>query len=273
MARRNCREITSRSHKICEKVGPPLQRVSHASAEKRASGPAEVLLHIDNVHRTFRVGSAEVRALRGINLYIDAGRLHVFKGRSGSGKTTLLNLIGGLDRPTKGRIIYRGRNLADFTQRELTRWRREEVGFIFQAFALVPALTALENVELPLRIAGYSPRKAAERARECLELVGLGKRAHHRSYELSGGEQQRVGIARALAARPRLVIADEPTGELDQATCIKIMNLFRSLIESEGITVCMTTHDPVASSFADITYHLEDGMIQAYGADEGADED
>ena len=253
-----------------------LQLSSEPPAADRAPSQGEILIRIENVHRIYRLGSSEVHALKGIDLEIEAGRLHVFRGRSGSGKTTLLNLIGGLDRPTRGRILYRGRNLQEFSQAALTRWRRQEVGFIFQAFALIPALTAFENVELPLRIAGVSPRRAAARARECLALVGLAKRADHRSFELSGGEQQRVGIARALAAKPRLVIADEPTGELDQATGIQIMNLFRTLIQSEGITVCMTTHDPVAASFADITYHLEDGRIKAAeagpAADEGANE-
>src|SRR5690606_9155861 len=159
----------------------------------------------------------------GVDLDIHIGEFVTLMGRSGSGKTTLLNLIGGLDQPTRGRVVYDGRDLKSFSQRELTRWRRTQVGFIFQAFALLPALTALENVELPLRVAGVTPKKAYARAMECLELVGHGKRAKHRSYELSGGEQQRVGIARALSAKPRLLIADEPTGELDEATGRQIM--------------------------------------------------
>lgn len=242
-------------------------------AGSNGTSRGERLIQIEDVHRVYRLGSSEVHALKGIDLDISTGQLLTLKGRSGSGKTTLLNLIGGLDHPTKGRILYNGRNLKDFNQKALTLWRREEVGFIFQAFALMPALTALENVELPLRIAGASPKQSAIRARECLELVGLGKRGDHRSFELSGGEQQRVGIARALAAKPRLIIADEPTGELDQATGIQIMTLFRSLIESENIAICMTTHDPVASSFADIIYLLEDGKITPQVAEEGANSD
>ncbi len=212
----------------------------------------------------------DVHALQGVDLDIHIGEFVTLMGRSGSGKTTLLNLIGGLDQPTRGRVVYDGRDLKSFSQRELTRWRRSQVGFIFQAFALLPALTALENVELPLRIAGVSPKKAHARAMECLELVGLGKRAKHRSYELSGGEQQRVGIARALSAKPRLLIADEPTGELDEATGRQIMNLFRSIIATENVAVCMTTHDPVASGFADIIYHLKDGVIMSHAEKEGA---
>lgn len=231
------------------------------------------LIRVENVYRTYRVGNSEVHALKGINFQIYSGQLLALKGRSGSGKTTLLNLIGGLDRPTRGRIMYKGRDLKTFSQSELTRWRRTEVGFIFQAFALMPALTAFENVELPLRIAGVSPRESAARAREALEWVGLGKRAGHRSYELSGGEQQRVGIARALVSRPRLVIADEPTGELDEATGVQIMTLFRNMVESQGVAICMTTHDPVASAFADITYLLEDGVMTTEMAHEGTSPD
>lgn len=229
-----------------------------------------MLVRVEGVHRTFRLAGREVHALQGVDLDIHAGEFVTLMGRSGSGKTTLLNLIGGLDQPTRGRIAYDGRDLKSYSQADLTRWRRTQVGFIFQAFALLPALTALENVELPLRIAGISPRKANARALECLELVGLAKRAKHRSYELSGGEQQRVGIARALAARPRLLIADEPTGELDEATGRQIMNLFRSIIASESVAVCMTTHDPVASSFADIIYYLKDGVIMSQAGKEGA---
>lgn len=244
------------------------------SSAPTQDGPVaqEILIDIKDVTRVYRLGSTEVHALKGVNLQIPVGQLLTLKGRSGSGKTTLLNLIGGLDHPTRGSIVYRGRDLKTFTQRDLTRWRRNEVGFIFQAFALMPALTAFENVELPLRISGMSPRKSHARAMECLELVGLAKRARHRSFELSGGEQQRVGIARALVTSPRLVIADEPTGELDQATGIQIMTLFKNLIAQERLTVCMTTHDPVASSFADIIHLLEDGRLTAQEVTEGANE-
>ena len=240
------------------------------AGRQEAPRTGELLVRVEGVHRIFRAGGREVHALQGVHLDIHAGEFVTLMGRSGSGKTTLLNLIGGLDQPTRGRVVYDGRDLKSFSQKELTRWRRTQVGFIFQAFALIPALTALENVELPLRISGTSPRKARARAMECLELVGLAKRAKHRSYELSGGEQQRVGIARALAARPRLLIADEPTGELDEATGRQIMSLFRSIIASENVAVCMTTHDPVASSYADIIYYLKDGVIISHTGKEGA---
>ena len=236
----------------------PESQPNPLSAPNDASGP---LLRLEGVERTYTLGGREVHALRGIDLEIHEGQFVTLRGRSGSGKTTLLNLMGGLDRPTRGRVWYRGRDLATFSQSELTRWRRREVGLVFQAFALLPALTAFENVELPLRIAGCPPKEAARRVRECLEMVGLTKRITHRSFELSGGEQQRVAIARALVTRPRLILADEPTGELDQNTARQVLTLFRSIVESEGITLCMSTHDPVASSFADIVYHLVDGKL------------
>lgn len=223
----------------------------------------EPLIRLEKVERIYRLGSQEVRALKGIDLEIAQGSFVALMGRSGSGKTTLLNIMGGLDRPTKGRVNYLGRDLTTFSERELTRWRRKEIGLIFQAYALLPALTAVENVELPLRIVGTRPKEAAARSRECLEIVGLGKRMTHRSFELSGGEQQRVAIARALVTRPRLILADEPTGELDQATAVKVLELFRSIVESQGVTICMVTHDPVASSYADVTYTLDDGRLHS----------
>lgn len=231
-------------------------------SDKGRSSAQSPLFRLEGVERTFRFGSREVHALAGLDLTVEAGRLVALMGRSGSGKTTTLNLMGGLDRPTAGRVLYRGRDLAGFSDRELTLWRRREVGFVFQAFALLPSLTAFENVELPLRIAGRAPKEAAERAHACLERVGLAKRARHRSFELSGGEQQRVGIARALVTRPRVILADEPTGELDQETAIRILELFRAIVETEGVTVCMTTHDPTVSRFADVVYSLEDGRLK-----------
>lgn len=214
------------------------------------------------------MGGQEVRAVNGVDLTVRAGSFVALKGRSGSGKTTLLNMMGGLDRPTEGRVYFRGRDLSTFSEGELTRWRRQEVGLVFQAFALLPALTAVENVELPLRIARVRPKESSERAREWLERVGLGKRMGHRSFELSGGEQQRVAIARALVTRPRLVLADEPTGDLDQSTAVRILELFRRLVDDEGITLCMVTHDPTASGYADVTYLMDDGRLARERADQ-----
>lgn len=235
-----------------------LTRETTPAESSRASEP---LFSLEKVERTYRLGGQEVHALKGVDLTVHEGTFVALYGRSGSGKTTLLNLLGGLDRPTKGQVRYFGRDLSRYSGKELTRWRRSEVGLVFQAFALLPALTAFENVELPLRIAGVSPKVASKKAMECLELVGLAKRAHHRSFELSGGEQQRVGIARALVTEPRLILADEPTGELDVATGAQILSFFRSIVESQSITICMATHDPVVESYADVTYRLVDGKL------------
>lgn len=230
-----------------------------------AQPQSEPLIVLESVERAFRVGGEMVRALRGVDLTVHPGTFVVLRGRSGSGKTTLLNIMGGLDRPTRGRALFLGQDLNRMADRALTRWRRKEVGFVFQSFALIQVLTAYENVELPMRIAGVRPAQREKRARDCLELVGLLKRASHRTFELSGGEQQRVSIARALANRPSLILADEPTGELDFATGARILTLFRQIVRAEGVTICMATHDPGASEYADVTYALADGRIELEG--------
>lgn len=224
---------------------------------------SDVVVSVEGVERSFKLGSETVYALRGVNLKLSKGTFAMLRGRSGSGKTTLLNLMGGLDIPDKGRVLFRGREIGRLSDKEATTWRRREVGFVFQSFALVQVLTAIENVELPMRVAGVRASVRRARARECLAMVGLAQRAGHRIFELSGGEQQRVSIARAIANRPSLLLADEPTGELDQTTGIKILTLFREIVASEGLTICMTTHDPGAGEFADITYSLADGQILA----------
>lgn len=200
-----------------------------------------------------------VRALRGVNLSVPEGRWLGVKGRSGSGKTTLLNCIGGIDRPTAGSVTCFGRALETMTEAELTLWRRTGVGFVFQAFALMPTLSAWENVELPMRIAAARGRRA--RALEVLEQVGLAKWADHRPPEMSGGQQQRVAIARALANRPRLVLADEPTGELDTTTSKEILALLRQVVTTEGITLIMSSHDPLALAHCDEVVEMRDGQI------------
>jgi putative ABC transport system ATP-binding protein len=221
----------------------------------------EVIAILQNVERVFSLGGQLVYALHGVNLTIHKGQFIVIMGRSGSGKTTLLNVLGGLDKPTKGQVFFRGKEISKLSERALTQWRRQEVNFIFQSFALLPTLTAYENTELPLRIKGIAGSQRRKRVKECLEMVGLWKRAHHRTFELSGGEQQRVGIARALATKPRLLLADEPTGELDSRTGHKVLTLFQDIIQQESITVCMVTHNPDAVSFANVVYHMADGKI------------
>lgn len=215
----------------------------------------------DDLWRVYKVGSREVPALRGVNLQIEAGRFVAVKGRSGSGKTTLLNCIGGLDRPTSGSVRVFGRDLADMNDERITRWRREEVGFVFQTFGLLPTLSAYENVELMMRIKGAKARERRERTMYCLGLVGLRNWAEHRPYELSGGQQQRVAIARALANSPRLILADEPTGELDSTTAREILSLFRRIVDDEHVSFLMVSHDPLVDAYVDGILYLKDGEI------------
>ena len=219
------------------------------------------LVRAIELRREFTLRGQRVPAVDSVSLDLAAGSLVLIRGKSGSGKTTLLNLMGGLDRPTAGSVSYRGRDLAWLSEREMTHWRRTEVAFIFQAFALLPGLTAAENVDVPLRIAGSDARTAAARAAECLETVGLAARAHHRTFELSGGEQQRVAVARALVKGPALLLADEPTGELDQAAGHHVLGILRRLVKERGLAVCVTSHDSSAAEYADIVYTMRDGRL------------
>jgi len=202
-----------------------------------------------------------IPALRGINLDIPAGQFVALKGRSGSGKTTLLNCLAGLDRPTSGSVTVLDRDLSSMDDRELTEWRREQIGLVFQSFGLLPTLSAYENIELLLRIKGEGERARHARAMECLELVGLEKWRDHRPYELSGGQQQRVAIARSLANHARLILADEPTGELDSKTTREILGFFRALVEKEKITLLMVSHDPLVDGYVHTLIHLADGQV------------
>jgi ABC-type lipoprotein export system ATPase subunit len=233
---------------------------AHGPAGEGASQPPAV--RCEHVTRSYSVSEQHVRALNGIDLVVPSGTFVVLMGRSGSGKTTLLNMIGGLDKPTTGEVYINGRPLSNLSDRELTELRRKEFGFVFQSFALLPILSAAENVELPLRIAGgLSARERQERVQEALALVGLSRWADHRPYEMSGGQQQRVAIARALVSRPRVIIGDEPTGDLDSKTTETILRLLRSIVDASGVTLVMSTHDPSAEEFADAVYHLQDGQI------------
>ena len=225
---------------------------------------AEVLVRTVGLERTYPVGSELVHALRGVDLEIGPGRFVAFQGRSGSGKTTLLNLIGGLDEPTAGQVFLFGQDLGRLSEAERTRLRRDRLGFVFQSFALIPTFSAYENVELPLRIAGVGGRERRERAMRCLTLVGLRRWADHRPFEMSGGQQQRLSIARALVRRPALILADEPTGELDSETGRKIMILCQRLVREEGVTVLMATHAPTVEEFASDIYQLSDGRVVGY---------
>lgn len=208
-------------------------------------------------------GKQEVAALRGVNLAIPPRSFLALKGRSGSGKTTLLNCLGGLDQPSRGSVRIFGQEISRLDEDAATRWRRERVGFVFQSFGLLPTLSAYENVELILRIAGMPEKKRHERAVECLKLVGLGKWIHHRPYELSGGQQQRLAIARALANHPPLILADEPTGELDSSTAAEILNFFREIVNEEGLTLLVASHDPLIDKYVDDILQMRDGQIMS----------
>jgi ABC-type lipoprotein export system ATPase subunit len=216
---------------------------------------------VREVSRCFRMGADEIWALRGVSLEVAPGEFLALIGRSGSGKTTLLNLIAGLDRPTAGDVLVDGRSVPAMSERERLELRRRTLGFVFQSFGLLPLLSAYENVELPLRIAGVGRAERVRRVRRALDVVGLGRRAHHRPYELSGGEQQRVAIARALVIQPRLILADEPTGELDSTTALSIFTLLRDLARVEGITIIASTHDRLVMELADRVEELSDGRL------------
>jgi len=202
-----------------------------------------------------------VAALRGVNLLVHQGKFVVLKGRSGSGKTTLLNCLAGLDQPTSGSIQILGRDLADMCEKDLTIWRREHIGLVFQSFGLLPTLSAYENIELLLRIQGLEYSLRHQRTLECLELVGLSNWRDHRPYEMSGGQQQRIAVARALANRSKLILADEPTGELDSKTTRELLSFFQKLVEEEKITLLMVSHDPLVDQYAHEVIFLKDGNL------------
>lgn len=216
-----------------------------------------------NLTRTFMIGDNLVEALKGVDLQVPGGEFVALVGPSGSGKSTFLNLVGGLDHLTDGRLFVAGKELTSCSQAALTEHRRRRVGFVFQSFNLLPRLTAVENVALPLMFQGVPERDRNERARDMLAQVGLQHRLEHRPTQLSGGEQQRVAIARALIGRPSIILADEPTGNVDSATGQEIMSLLRNLNREEGVTLVLVTHDLSAAAFADRVINLCDGRIVA----------
>jgi putative ABC transport system ATP-binding protein len=232
-----------------------------ARGTDNAGLPPQVMVAAEGICRTFGSGHTAVHALRGVSFAVGRGQLVALRGRSGSGKTTLLNIIGGLDDPTAGRVRVDGREVNRMTERERLALRRDRVAFIFQSFGLVPMLSAAENVGIPLRIAGLRPGERRQRVAAMLALTGLSGHAAHRPDELSGGQQQRVAIARALAGRPALLIADEPTSQLDLETGRQIMQLLLSIVRSEGITALVATHDEALIDLADEIILLEDGSV------------
>ena len=214
-----------------------------------------------DIWKSYRIGSEVVNALQGVSLQILPGQFIAVVGRSGSGKTTLLNIMAGLDQPTAGTILFEEEDLSEMNDKELTEIRRHRIGFVFQSFGLLPLLSAFENTELPLRISGVGAREREERTREALDIVGLWSRAKHRPYELSGGEQQRVAIARAIISRPSLILADEPTGELDSNNAHAIFGLFKEMVRKQGISVVSATHDSTLLGMADEVKEIRDGQL------------
>ncbi|MFE9648301.1 ABC transporter ATP-binding protein [Streptomyces sp. NPDC006365] len=221
----------------------------------------DTMVRVENVHRSYGTGATAVHALRGVSFDVPRGELVALKGRSGSGKTTLLNLVGGLDEPDEGRITVDGLELSGLGEEGLLRLRRDRIGFVFQSFGLIPILTAAENVGVPLRLRRAHPREREERVELLLALVGLADHGAQRPGELSGGQQQRVAIARALANQPSLLIADEPTGQLDAETGLAVMELLRAVVRSEQVTALVATHDAALLDLADQVLELSDGEI------------
>ncbi|WP_230200212.1 ABC transporter ATP-binding protein [Bacillus niameyensis] len=215
------------------------------------------VVKMDSVSKSFGSGNKKVDILNDIHLYIEPNQLVALRGRSGSGKTTLLNLIGALDQPTAGEIYIEGQPISEYNEKQRSELRRTKIGFIFQSYGLVPFMTVEENIEFGLRIASIPRRDWKVKIEEALELVGLAKRSKHYPYELSGGEQQRVAISRAIAVRPMLILADEPTAELDSKTGFRMMDVFQKLVDSQTTTIIMTSHDPVILEMIEHVYTLE----------------
>jgi putative ABC transport system ATP-binding protein len=222
---------------------------------------SDTVVRVSDLGRDFPAGDGVVHAVRGVSFTVARGELVAVRGRSGAGKSTLLNLIGGLDRPTTGRIEVAGRDVGAASERELLELRRTTIGFIFQSFGLIPILSAAENVGVPLRLARRPAAERDQRVAVLLELVGLGAHAEQRPYELSGGQQQRVAVARALANEPLLLVADEPTGQLDSDTGRSIMDLLRAVVDAHGMTVLVATHDASLMDRADRILSLRDGTL------------
>ncbi|MET9337495.1 ABC transporter ATP-binding protein [Nonomuraea sp. NPDC004354] len=227
---------------------------------------AEPLVVVEGLRKVYRTGPKEVVALREVSFAAFPGELVAITGRSGSGKTTLLNQIGGLDRPDAGRVVVAGQEVTSLPEDRLLALRRDVVGFVFQSFGLIPVLSAAENVGVPMRLARTPVDERDKRVRVLLSLVGLEQHANQRPYELSGGQRQRVAIARSLANRPRLLVADEPTGQLDSQTGRQIMQLIRALVRSEGVTALVATHDQSLISLADRVLEISDGVLREAAA-------
>ena len=225
-------------------------------------GDGTSLVRVRGLDKKYQRGSEEIHVLQGLNLDVDAGDFVAFMGPSGSGKTTLLNLLGGLDLPSAGSITVAGDEITHMSAGKLTAWRARHVGFIFQMYNLIPVLTAFQNVELPLLLTKLSKAERRKHVETALQVVGLGDRMHHFPRQLSGGQEQRVGIARAIVADPTFLLCDEPTGDLDRKSADEIMALLDRLVREHGKTVLLVTHDPVAAERAQVVLHLNKGVLE-----------
>ena len=221
----------------------------------------KIVIRVKDLYKVYRVGDSKVKALNGVDFTIQKGEFCSIVGTSGSGKSTLLNMLAGLEKPTKGQIVIAGEHIEKKSENQLVKFRREHIGFIFQSFNLLPALSAVENVALPLTFQGMDKAKRLEKASQVLDLVGLSKHKNHKPTQMSGGQQQRVGIARALVVNPQIIFADEPTGNLDSHTSAEVMELIRKIIHEQNQTLVMVTHDDHLAGFADRIFRISDGKI------------
>lgn len=235
--------------------------MSQSNGQRSDGRNSEAIIQVKSLHRVYHLEGEDIHAVNDVSFDIYPNQMTAIVGRSGSGKTTLLNLIAGLDEPTEGAIWIDGLALADMDEQARLRLRRERIGFVFQSFGLLPLLSAEENVGVPLRMRRMSRQERSESVQDALNWVGLAPRARHRPYELSGGEQQRVAIARALASHPRLILADEPTGQLDSQTGRRIIELLRRTVAEHGLTVVVVSHDPQVMEEADVVHELRDGCL------------
>lgn len=222
----------------------------------------ESIIKIENLKKVYRMGQEKVYALNGIDLEIKKGEICCLFGASGSGKSTILNMVAGLEKPTRGSVIVKGRHIEKLNEKQLAKFRQKYVGFIFQSYNLLPNLTALENVSLPLAFKGYSKKAREKAARNMLIAVGLGDRLSHKPSQMSGGQQQRVSIARAFVVKPEIILADEPTGNLDTKTTIEIMDLITGMARKHGQTILLVSHDTEALAYSDRIVHVKDGLIE-----------
>jgi len=239
-----------------------MDEFSPTAPDPSAPAGSKATIRLENVSKTYNLGEVQVQALRGVSLEISAGEFVAVMGASGSGKSTLMNILGCLDRPTKGRYLLDGTDVSGLTKRELAKIRNRKIGFVFQQFNLLARTSALENVELPTIYAGIPLAERAVRAQQALERVGLAERAHHFPSQLSGGQQQRVAIARGLVNNPSILLADEPTGNLDSRTSVEIMDIFQRLNQEHGLTVVIVTHEPDIARYVKRALDFRDGRLR-----------